>query len=352
MKNALYFQKSFFSWDDILEIIKECIAQTQHDTFDIFCDFPLHFDHQRIKIYQEKNSNFFKNTFSLHKFLLQQKYESVLVFWENFPIFYNKNCFFLVPSLEKIWYPDLENITFLKKYSDILTQKMYLKNAQKILCFTQTSKKDLNEKLNIEEEKIEVLPWFFWKISDTIPTQIDIKNKHSLQNDYIIYDSGLGSSKNLSRLLQALKINNSTSKISLLLLWKEIANDITTRQEVIQLWLEKECIFVWNPDEKERINYYKQSLWVFFPVLYNHFPFELKNAISYNCPIFSSNGSEIQKIFWEDVTYFSPLSIQNMVEVLKNISHSQKDYSSLVKTYSIQSFVASTLKTIQSNHSL
>jgi len=35
---------------------------------------------------------------------------------------------------------------------------MYLKNAQKILCFTQTSKKDLNEKLNIEEEKIEVLP--------------------------------------------------------------------------------------------------------------------------------------------------------------------------------------------------
>jgi hypothetical protein len=56
-----------------------------------------------------------------------------------------------------------------------------LKNAKKVLCFENHTKHELNEKLNIPEEKIEILyPFFMLNKIPSAKVLTNIKTKFSI----------------------------------------------------------------------------------------------------------------------------------------------------------------------------
>jgi len=66
-----------------------------------------------------------------------------------------------------------------------------LKSCKKVICFEQNTQLELNERLNIKEEMIEILEPFFltdyrYEIAETV--KIDVKAKYNLKSDYFIYD--------------------------------------------------------------------------------------------------------------------------------------------------------------------
>jgi hypothetical protein len=128
---------------------------------------------------------------TLFKKLLDAKVDVLINFSSQYPIFYKKNVIQSIFSLESLSYPELNQIKFTEKYKNAFVLKNNLKNATKIITLNQKLKKDLNEKLNIEEEKIEIIPGFFTQKTLEKQVNIDIKAKYVLQNNYIIYDQGV-----------------------------------------------------------------------------------------------------------------------------------------------------------------
>jgi hypothetical protein len=85
------------------------------------------------------------------KKLLNDKNDLVITFNDTFPIFYKKRFVQIITSLEKLLYPTLENSKTFKKHTYQYILKSNLKNSEKIVCFDEKTKKDINEKLNIDE---------------------------------------------------------------------------------------------------------------------------------------------------------------------------------------------------------
>jgi glycosyltransferase involved in cell wall biosynthesis len=83
---------------------------------------------------------------------------------------------------------------------------------------------------------------------------------------------------------------------------------------------------------------YKQSCGVIFPSLYESFPFRLSNPLYLQTPILASKLPNIEHIFGDSITYFSPISTSSILEAVKKfIDTDQKvDYSRILEKYTIE----------------
>lgn len=224
------------------------------------------FSSEFIKYFLEKNQDALVNIYSVHEFeavrmiksksfqsflgeqvfflkrLLEDKNDLVITFNDTFPIFYNKRFVPVITSLEKLLYPNVELSKTFNKHTYQTILKTNLKKAEKILCFDEKTKKDINEKLNINEDKIEIIPGFFPHYEEektAIDIQIDIKQKHSFAGEYLIYDSEVGSNKNIKRLLEAL----AKTEVNLVFIGNKISSDIETRELIMRLGVKEKIVF-------------------------------------------------------------------------------------------------------------
>lgn len=292
------------------------------------------------KTANEKFSTFWWEQTLFLQQLKKDKNDVVITFDETFPVFYNWDVIQVIPSLESILYPDLENTKLLKKYSHLYTIKKNLKNAKKIVCFTENTQRELNEKLNISEEKILTIAPFF-PSSPEVNLTIDVKAKLGIQWDYFIYDYNYYSNNNLKRVLEAIKEIAKTREIFLVILGNKNANNREIRELILSLDMSKNILFAGNPDGNELGSYYKESLGVLYPIIYDNFPMTLNHAVNYNTPILASDNTETRNIFGDSITYFSPISVSSMVKNIIIFLESDKkevNYEEVKNKYNIKDF--------------
>lgn len=294
-----------------------------------------------VKIIKSKNFNwFFWEQIFFLKRLLSDKNDLIITFNDTFPLFYKKRFIQIITSLENLLYPSIENLRVFNKYNYQNILKTNFKNAEKIICFDEKTKKDINEKLNIDEWKIEVIQAFFYTRKHEekeISLWLNIKQKYSITWEYLIYNSEIWTNKNVKRLLDAI----SKIDIKLIFIWNKISSDMEVRELIIRLWLKDKIIFAWIPRENEIWFYYKQSLWVIFPLLYSSFPFYLTDAVNFKTNILASNLDEIRNIFWNKLNYFSPIStteIIKSIEQLIEIWKKEINYDNILRKYSVENF--------------
>ena len=83
--------------------------------------------------------------------------------------------------------------------------------------------------------------------------------------------------------------------------------------------MQKSIHFMWVIKPSEKALFYKNTLWVIFPSFYEPFPFRLTEPLYHNTKILSSDLKNIKAIFWENINYFSPISINSIFEQVNNI---------------------------------
>lgn len=297
----------------------------------------------------EKNfHSFFAKQWSFLRELKKWSYDLVITFEDDFPVLYRKNTLGVIHSLENILYPSETENKFLTKYVHLFLKKKNLKNFQKIVCFSESTKKELNEKFNLPENKIHLIPAFFPNVPKNTAI-LDVKSNLWIQWNYFLYDYTHQNNHNLKRLLEAIKIINQEHELYLVILGSENANNKDIRELVVSLDISSKVIFAGNPSKDSLGSYYTQSLWVLYPTIYNNFPFQLKYAVWYEVPILASETEEIEWVFWDTITYFSPISVKSMVQAIKNFSQwpeKKGNYKKIQKRYNSTNFVKQLLSLI------
>lgn len=260
---------------------------------------------------------------------------------EDYMIFFNHKIPYNIRNNYIAFIPELIDLHFPK--SEWIINKMWVnflfnnscKKAKKIICFNKQVRNELNDKLNIHESNIEIIPAFFNKIKeeDINLLNFDIKTKYNIKWDYIIYDSWVWVEKNLDKLIELFKkIKKENIGINLLVLDDNTISNINFRKQVLQNWLNENIFFIWNVNSHEENYFYKNTLWVIFPFLYNVFPFYMDKALNYNSTIYSSDLEPIKKIMWNNVIYFNA---NNTLDIYKKITNNLKSINNYSEIFEV-----------------
>ncbi len=274
----------------------------------------------------------------------------MIFFNEKKPLMYKWNYILFVKDLKKLHYQD--NTNSLKIFLENLFLKTSLQNATKVICFEKHTKHELNEKLNISEEKINILYPFF-NLNKVPSTKIitNIKTKFWIKWEYFVYSSWTWNNKNLSKLIEVIqKLNKRWTDISVVILDQELTEELSFRQEVVEKWIVEKVLFIWITTQEEKKAFYHYSIWSIFPTLYESFPFDLTESISYKSPILASSLKQTKEIMWDYIYYFSPLSTIDMIEAIENYITKPKqhtDYKEINKIYSPENTVKNLINIIK-----
>ncbi len=280
--------------------------------------------------------------------ILRKDKNDLMIFFNHFkPIFYTWEYYIFVSSFKNIYYWNF-NSTF-NKYKYIFLLENNLKRSNKIICFDFNTKNELIERFNIEERKINLLKWFFIqdKKLQNKDINIDIKTKNNIENNYLIYSAGDWIEKNIEKIIHIL--DKLSKKIDIVILWDAISKNVFLRNKIISLKLQNRIKFINTFSETEKNLIYQQSIWLIMPSLYETFPFHLEDALNYKIPIISSNLKSIENIFWNKISYFSPISKSDIIKNLNIFLRKRKqiiNYEDIFENYSQHNTSSDFLKII------
>lgn len=281
---------------------------------------------------------------SFKKQLNSDKSHLYIFFDEHVPYGFKKDYMVLVPNLTEVFFPShwgLRNMLYQRKLS------YAIHHASQILCLDKNTARELNERLNISESKIAVIPGFFPDTSVTTPKtdlKIDIELKHGLEAPYFLYDVENTNSSNFERVLKIFqKIASWETPAHLLVISEAIAKEVQLRQKALDMWIEKQVLFIGEVDPTEQYYYYTQSSWVIFPSIYGSFPFDFQRAIAHKTPIIASDLKSTVSVTGESISYFNSRSTSEATEqiqdFLKKDSNIETLYTDLHKKLNLTSTI-------------
>ncbi len=333
-------QKDYYS-DFVLELSKKLIQEYSKDNFSIF----LNLEFSNINLWENtkniivNNNSLFDKQIKFKKILDKEKLDLTIFFNYDKPLNYKCNYIMFISDLEEFHFTPKKNL--FKKHFDNYLLSQNSKNANKIICFNEKIKSEINDKLNIFEENIYVItPFFNYKKIETNDIKIDIKTKYNIKWDYFIYYFWSQESKNLDRIIdifEAYKKENPPVDLSLVILDNNTIKDINLRKKIVNKNLSDKIFFIWEVENKEKELFFKNSKGILYPVLYSIFPFELVEAINYNTPIISSKLKNIENIFKNKIKYFNQTDIQDMYVKIFDFSKENilPNYEDIIKEYNI-----------------
>lgn len=277
------------------------------------------------------------------KKLLNDDNNDLIIFLEHErPVFYKKKNIVLLHSLEDISYLSAKTEAPLNKAIFSYLLKKTLVNTKKVVCFSKYLQNEINERLNIEENKIEVVNPFFYNhnLDNANRWDVDpaVKMFQQDNNEYLIYPGWDGYNKNLKRLLEVIK----ELDVWLAVVGTSIMDNLEFRRKILELEIQKKVHFFGLPNKENIKDIYDNSLGVIFPSMYESFPFSLSDAVELGTPIIASGIPIIRDIFGDKIDYFNQLSTSDMIKTTTKFIKKKKtgvNYKKIRESYNSKSFI-------------
>ena len=224
-----------------------------------------------------------------------------------------------------------------------------IKDSSAIITVSETSKNDLLELFDVDQDKIHVT---YQPLALDAPAVgekelIEILNKYGLKcKDYVLFVGAIEPKKNIGRLLEAYASIDTDMPLIIVgkkgWLWKgeigKIERLFGRKQKKVKL-LE----YVTSNDLKYL---YTGAYCFVFPSLYEGFGLPPLEAMAFGCPVITSNVSSLPEVCGEAALYVNPYDtsdIQKNIEKLINDPQLCKELSSLGKeraqTFSMDNYM-------------
>lgn len=333
----------------VLKLVKKTIETKNEYNFTIYSNKDLNefkTENTIVKKVDIKNGSLAEQT--KFKKILKADNLTLAIFFNHFkPVSYKKEYLMFVWDLKDLYYSNFPNSLERYKFQYLISKN--IKNASKLICLDKITKNELVERFNVKEKNIFIIDWFFPKKTSKTPIfaeeetediSVNIKTKHNLKNDFFLFSAWNSIEKNYEKLIKVFKrLKENNFEIDLVFLWTHIWANINLRNMILEYNLQENIHFLGSPSQKEKKLIYKESLWVLFPSLYEPFPFRLTEPLYFDTPILASNLKKIENIFWENIRYFSPISVNSIYdEVVKFLENPLKnpDYSEIKNNFTLE----------------
>ncbi len=231
-------------------------------------------------------------------------------------------------TIHDISYLSLPN-THLKTNSLFLKIAMpiLLKKADKVICISEYTKKEVLQNYNISEDKTKMIylgidPIFFEKVDEIKISQN--KTKWNIPEKYILYVGNIEPRKNLSRLIEAYSLVRSTGLEEKLIiagkkswLYKDIINKVS------DLGLEKDVIFTGIVPDSDLPALYQGAILFVFPSLLEGFGLPPLEAMASGIPVITSSTSSLGEICSNSALTVDPQKVNEIAQAIKAVITNQ-----------------------------
>ncbi|MBI2033154.1 MAG: glycosyltransferase family 4 protein [Candidatus Levybacteria bacterium] len=237
-----------------------------------------------------------------------------------------------IPTVVSIMDVSYEFFPDLFRKSDLYKLKRWteysVKNATKVLTISQASKNDIMQVYNVPEEKVVVTylglkkPFAITKIFSSMK---ELQEKFGIPSSYILFVGTLQPRKNIERLIQAFqKIAIRKEDTDLVIVGKPgwLYEDIINAPK--KYGIEKRVHFLSFVAEDELISLYKNAACFVLPSLYEGFGLPVLEAMSYDCPVITSNISSLPEAGGDAALYIDPENIDELAKNMEDVLSDKK----------------------------
>jgi len=221
-------------------------------------------------------------------------------------------------------------------------KKAAVERADHIICISYNTKNDLMELFGVDDNKISVI-----HLANKEP---DLSKKLAISMVYdrpfILYVGPRLGYKNFKTFCLAYILNSRVNKeIDIVCFGGGKFNE--SEVELLKInGLDRRVHQVSGNDDQ--LNYhYKSALFFIYPSIYEGFGIPPLEAMSFGCPVASSNGGSMPEILGLAPMYFNPLDVDEISNVLTALSFSESKRSIISKNGLKQSSTFSWKKTVE-----
>jgi glycosyltransferase involved in cell wall biosynthesis len=193
-----------------------------------------------------------------------------------------------------------------------------------IITVSQFSAQELTEYTGVQKSKIRIIseaadPQFKSKSLDEIQP---VLNRYGLrQKPYVFYVGGLEKRKNLTLLINALKLIRSDSSVSAVIAGGSASDADQLKQEARALNLSDRVEFLGKVPDSDLPALYAGAMGLVYPSRHEGFGLQLVEAMGVGCPILSSSSSSLPEVAGESAAYFSPENTQELAKLILRHEH-------------------------------
>lgn len=196
-----------------------------------------------------------------------------------------------------------------------------MRQATRIICVSQSTRKDAIELVGIPAERLQtVYPCIHPRFSQQVDEgAIDsFRQKHGLEGGFLLYLGTLEPRKNITTIIEAYarlrETHQRTEKLVLAGGKGWLYNAIFDR--VRQLGLESEVIFPGYVADEEQVLWYHAAAAFVYPSLYEGYGMPVTEALACGTPVVTSNVSSLPEAGAGLALCVGPQNVQEMAEAL------------------------------------
>lgn len=219
----------------------------------------------------------------------------------------NKKMVTTFHDMNHVKYADLYKYNLIKgRHWMEGVQRKSVARANQIIAISQSTKDDLINFFNIDEQKITVIHHGVKK------TKLDLTVERIIENPYILYIGEREGFKNFKRFIRAFSmLGNNYNDLHLICTGKPFTNEELEYIHSFSIHNRVHQIFA---SEYALAKLYRDATMLVFPSLSEGFGMPILEAMVYNCPVVLSRASCFPEIAENAGLYFDPMDEYDIFE--------------------------------------
>jgi glycosyltransferase involved in cell wall biosynthesis len=228
----------------------------------------------------------------------------------------------VVHDLSFLAYPNFFNLK-QRLWHKLILNKKILTQADMVIADSNSTKKDLEDLMNVAPEKIEVAH-LGADIKANGITREEINSKYNLPDKYFLFVGTIEPRKNLAGVINAL--NLLLDGVSL-----AVAGQWGWKNEAERKMMEgnKRAVMLGYVSEEEKSALYKYAVALVYPSFYEGFGLPILEAMKSGCPVIAGNNSSQGEVSGEAGLLVDPFNINEIkaaMEIMLNNSDLRSEF--------------------------
>ena len=209
-----------------------------------------------------------------------------------------------------------------------------IRACKAIITCSDCSKRDIVETMDVEPDKIHVIPWgvrhdIFFPIQDKVKVRKQLEGKFGFKAPYFFSVSCNMDRKNTPRLIDVyIELAQKGIKNDLCLVWNAPQK---IRDKVFQAGMEDRIHFVNNVSDDELRLLYAGATATIFLSLYEGFGLPILESMACGTPVISSDTSSLPEVGGDAPIYIDPMDNISIREALMSFESNNYNRDNLIQ---------------------